>query len=174
MGPMFANYLAARSEVVAAIDRIDPETMAANNGAPSSYAFATDAARVQRSCIRSRVQLGFLAVSRWDTHANQGASSGQLASLFLPFAQGISALARGLGPPMRTRRLWCFRSSAGLLPRMEMRGQTTATGIWCGSWAARWPAEKFTGSGRELNGAALHGGRDLPVTGLPHRVGGDL
>ncbi|HEY1887809.1 MAG TPA: DUF1501 domain-containing protein, partial [Roseiarcus sp.] len=98
MGPMFANYLAARSDVVAAIDHIDPETMAANNGAPPSYAFASDAARVGALMRQdSRVQLGFLAVSGWDTHANQGAASGQLASLLSPFAQGMSALARSLG-----------------------------------------------------------------------------
>jgi uncharacterized protein (DUF1501 family) len=36
MGPIFADYVAARSEVVAAVDRADPEMMAANNGAPSS------------------------------------------------------------------------------------------------------------------------------------------
>src|SRR5580698_8881534 len=61
MGPMFANYRAARSDVVAAIDRADPEMMAANNGAPPSYAFASDAARLGTLMRRDlRVQLGFL------------------------------------------------------------------------------------------------------------------
>jgi uncharacterized protein (DUF1501 family) len=45
-----------------------------------------------------RVQLGFLAVSGWDTHANQGGASGQLAGLLSPFAEGMSTLARSLGP----------------------------------------------------------------------------
>ena len=74
--------------------------LAANNRAPSTYAFANDAARLGALMRRdTRVQLGFLAVSGWDTHANQGgASGGQLAGLLAPFAKGMSALARSLGP----------------------------------------------------------------------------
>ncbi len=73
--------------------------MAANNGAPPSYAFASDAARLGTLMRRDlRVQLGFLAVSGWDTHANQGGVNGQLAGLLSPFAEGMAALARSLGP----------------------------------------------------------------------------
>ena len=85
MGPMLANYIAARGDVVAAIKNADPEMMAANNGAPSSYAFASDAARLGTLMQRDpRVQLGFLAVSGWDTHANQGASAASLLACCLP------------------------------------------------------------------------------------------
>ena len=99
MGSMFANYVAARTEVVAAIQQADPEMMAADDGALSAYAFAGDAARLGALMRRDlRVQLGFLAVSGWDTHANQGGVSGQLADLLSRFAKGMSALARSLGP----------------------------------------------------------------------------
>jgi uncharacterized protein (DUF1501 family) len=99
MGPMFADYVAARSDVAAAIDHADPEMLAANNGAPSSYAFTGDAARLGTLMRRDpRVQLGFLAVSGWDTHASQGGASGQLAGLLSLFAEGMSTLARSLGP----------------------------------------------------------------------------
>jgi uncharacterized protein (DUF1501 family) len=46
MGPMFADYVAARTDVRAAIEQADLEMMAANNGALSAYAFASDAVRL--------------------------------------------------------------------------------------------------------------------------------
>jgi uncharacterized protein (DUF1501 family) len=54
MGPMLANYVAARSDVVAAIDHVSAEMVAANNGAPSSYAFVGDAARLGTLMHRTR------------------------------------------------------------------------------------------------------------------------
>jgi uncharacterized protein (DUF1501 family) len=165
MGPMFANYLAARSEVVAAIDQIDPETMAANNGAPSSYAFANDAARVGALMRQdSRVQLGFLAVSGWDTHANQGAAAGQLASLLSPFAQGMSALARSLGPAYAETAIAVLSEFGRTVAQNGNAG--TDHGHGNVMWLMGGPVAggKVHGEWTGLDDAALHEGRDLPVT----------
>jgi uncharacterized protein (DUF1501 family) len=165
MGPMFANYLAARSEVVAAIDQIDPETMAANNGAPSSYAFANDAARVGALMRQdSRVQLGFLAVSGWDTHANQGAAAGQLASLLSPFAQGMSALARSLGPSYAETAIAVLSEFGRTVAQNGNAG--TDHGHGNVMWLMGGPVAggKVHGEWTGLDDAALHEGRDLPVT----------
>ena len=116
MGPMF-DHVAARTDVRAAIEQADPEMMAANNGAPSAYAFASNAVRLGTLMRRDpRVQLGFLAVSGWDTHANQGGVSGQLVGLLSPFAQGISALARSLGPAYAETTIVAARSRKTAMP----------------------------------------------------------
>jgi uncharacterized protein (DUF1501 family) len=48
------------------------------------------------------LEVAFMDVSGWDTHANQGAASGQLANHLLEFGQGLAALSRDLGGAMRT------------------------------------------------------------------------
>ncbi len=117
MGPMFADHVAARTDVRAAIEQADPEMIAANNGAASAHAFASDTVCLGTLMRRDpRVQLGFLAVSGWDTHANQGGVSGQLAGLLSPFAQGISALARGLGPAYAETTIVAARSRKTAMP----------------------------------------------------------
>ena len=164
MGPMFANYLAARSNVVTAIEHADPEMMAANNGAPSSYAFAGDAARLGTLMRQDpRVQLGFLAVSGWDTHANQGGVSGQLASLLSPFAAGMAALARSLGSAYADTVIVVLSEFGRTLAQNGNVGTDHGHGnvVWLmggpvngGRVLGEWPG---------LDDAALHEGRDLPI-----------
>jgi uncharacterized protein (DUF1501 family) len=165
MGSMFANYVAARTNVVAAIEQADPEMLAANNGAPSTYAFANDAARLGALMRRdTRVQLGFLAVSGWDTHANQGgASGGQLAGLLSPFAKGMSALARSLGPLYADTMIAVISEFGRTVAQNGNAGTDHGHGnlIWLmggsvvgGKVHGEWPG---------LDDAALYEGRDLAV-----------
>jgi len=164
MGPTFADYVAARREVVAAIDQADPEMMAANNGAPSSYAFASDAVRLGTLMRRDpRVQLGFLAVSGWDTHANQGGVAGQLAGLLSPFAQGMSALARSLGPAYAETTIVAISEFGRTLAQNGNAG--TDHGHGNVMWLMGGPVVggKVHGEWPGLDDAALHEGRDLAV-----------
>ena len=162
MGPMLANYIAARGDVVAAIKNADPETMAANNGAPSSYAFASDAARLGTLMQRDpRVQLGFLAVSGWDTHANQGGIGGQLAGLLSPFADGMAALARSLGPAYSETVIVVVSEFGRTLAQNGNAG--TDHGHGNVMWLMGGPVTggKVHGEWPGLDDAALHEGRDL-------------
>jgi uncharacterized protein (DUF1501 family) len=165
MGSMFANYVAARSDVVAAIEQANPEMMAANNGAASTYAFATDATRLGTFMRRdSRVQLGFLAVSGWDTHASQGdASSGQLTNLLSPFARGMSALARSLGPVYADTTIAVISEFGRTVAQNGNAG--TDHGYGNVMWLMGGPVAggKVHGEWPGLDDAALHEGRDLEV-----------
>ena len=165
MGPMFANYVAARTDVVAAIEQADPEMMAANNGAASTYAFATDATRLGALMRRDpRVQLGFLAVSGWDTHANQGgAGGGQLAGLLSPFAKGMSALARSLGPTYAETTIAVISEFGRTVAQNGNAGTDHGYGnvMWLMGGAVA--GGKVHGEWPGLDDAALHEGRDLAV-----------
>jgi uncharacterized protein (DUF1501 family) len=46
------------------------------------------------------LEVAFTDIGGWDTHANQGASRGQLANRLQEFSQGIAALYRDLGDRM--------------------------------------------------------------------------
>lgn len=46
------------------------------------------------------LEIGFASVGGWDTHANQGASQGQLATRLRQFGDTLAAFARDLGPRM--------------------------------------------------------------------------
>lgn len=46
------------------------------------------------------VEVAFAEVGGWDTHANQGAATGQLANRFTEFSKGIAALYQDLGDRM--------------------------------------------------------------------------
>jgi uncharacterized protein (DUF1501 family) len=88
----------ARQELMNDFKNIDMEQKMANNGAPSPFGFARDARRIAQLMARdSRVQLGFMDLGGWDTHVNQGSSTGQLARNLQQLGQGIVALKDGLG-----------------------------------------------------------------------------
>ena len=166
MGSTFENYVAARKEVVAAIRQAAPEMMAADNGALSAYAFVSDAARLGALMRRDpRVQLGFLAVSGWDTHANQGgASGGQLPGLLSPFANGLSTLARSLGSAYAETTIVVISEFGRTLAQNGNAGTDHGHGnlIWLmGGLVA---GAKVHGEWPGLDDFALYEGRDLAVT----------
>ena len=75
---------AAHREVMATMDEAGQkkEMQEANNGAPLPNGFPDDAARLARLMHRdARVQLAFMAVGGWDTHANQGAEKLRIRSI---------------------------------------------------------------------------------------------
>jgi uncharacterized protein (DUF1501 family) len=93
--------IATRGECLASLDPSaqEKEQMAANNGAPLPNGFPDDAARLARLMRNDpNVQLAFVALGGWDTHAGQGNARGQLANRLSPLGVGLAALANGLGP----------------------------------------------------------------------------
>ena len=97
LGKSYSDGIAARKELLA--DANSSEQKIANNGAPLPNGLSIDTARLGR-LMRSNpdIRLGFIAVGGWDTHANQGNGTGQLAGRLRPLADGLATLARELGP----------------------------------------------------------------------------
>jgi uncharacterized protein (DUF1501 family) len=163
-------YQASREshrDVMASLEQgdVESEMMAANNGAALPNGFTADAARLARLMRNDpRVQLAFMAVGGWDTHAAQGAGTGQLANRLRPLGQGLAALADGLGPALQ-QTVIVVMSEFGRTVRQNGNGGTDhghGNVMWLlgGSVAGgrvhgRWPG---------LDSAALYEGRDLAVT----------
>jgi len=146
-------------------DSMDHEMQVANNGAPLPTGFPDDAARLAKLMRNdARVQLAFMAVGGWDTHANQGAATGQLANRLQPLGQGLAALASGLGPVFDDTAVVVI-SEFGRTVRQNGNGGTDhghGNAMWLmggrvagGKVYGRWPG---------LDSGALFEGRDLAVT----------
>jgi uncharacterized protein (DUF1501 family) len=72
------------------------EMQAANRGAITTKGFELTAERMAR-LMRSQYRLGFVDVGGWDTHVNEGASRGALASNLTSLGLGLASFAQSLG-----------------------------------------------------------------------------
>jgi uncharacterized protein (DUF1501 family) len=152
----------SRQSVMAALDE---DMQAANNGAPLPNGFPSDAVRLAKLMRKDpRIELAFVGLGGWDTHANQGAAQGQLANRLAPLGEGLAALAQGLGPELE-RTLVVVMSEFGRTVRQNGNGATDhghGNVMWLlggraggGNVLGRWPG---------LDESRLYEGRDLAVT----------
>jgi uncharacterized protein (DUF1501 family) len=167
MSQAYRESQSARHEVVNAMD---PASMAreekeANNGAPLPNGFPGDAQRLATLMRRDpNVQIAFMALGGWDTHANQGGATGQLAQRLQPLGAGLAQLANGLGPVFDETTVLVISEFGRTLRQNGTGGTDHGHGnvMWVmggnvagGKVHGRWPG---------LEQSALYEGRDLAVT----------
>jgi uncharacterized protein (DUF1501 family) len=75
---------------------LQEEMIRANRGAPNAQNFVAETQRIA-TLMRGQYRLGFIDVGGWDTHVNQGSTSGQLANNLSNLGQGLAAYADALG-----------------------------------------------------------------------------
>ncbi len=146
-------------------DDLEREMTAANNGAPLPNGFPDDAVRLA-TLMRNdaRVQLAFMEVGGWDTHANQGGASGQLANRLSPLGSGLAALATRLGPAF-DETVVVVVSEFGRTVQQNGNGGTDhghGNVIW--ALGGRVNGGRVLGQWPGLDSSALYEGRDLAVT----------
>ncbi|TFW10316.1 DUF1501 domain-containing protein, partial [Oxalobacteraceae bacterium OM1] len=162
MAAAFRQAQSARKEMLSSLDQ---EMQMANNGAPLPNGFPDDAARLATLMRRdARVQFAFMALGGWDTHANQGAATGQLANRLQPLGDGLAVLAERLGPLFEDTAI-VVMSEFGRTVRQNGNGGTDhghGNAMWLlGGTVA---GGKVYGDWQGLSEARLHEGRDVPVT----------
>ena len=164
----YADGRAAHQEVMDAAverDREDAHMMAADRGAPLPNGFPDDAARLA-TLMRNDpgIQLAFVALGGWDTHASQGAASGQLANRLAPLGQGLAVLAERLGP-LFDDTMVLVMSEFGRTARENGNGGTDhghGNVMWL--LGGKLDGGKVYGEWEGVGDDALNEGRDLPVT----------
>lgn len=138
------------------------EMMAADNGAGNPAGLAREA-RQLAALMRAdpALRIGFLSAGGWDTHANQGAATGLLASRFANLARGLVQLHADFDRP------------GDLVLVLSEFGRTSAENGARGTDHGRGNALWMIG--RQVAGGQVHGrweglargnlneGRDLPV-----------
>jgi uncharacterized protein (DUF1501 family) len=158
-------YADGREAHRSVVQSASAEMQAADNGAPLPNGFPGDAARLAKLMrANASIELAFVALGGWDTHARQGAGSGQLASRLAPLATGLAALASGLGS-MFEHTTVVVMSEFGRTARENGNGGTDhghGNVMWVlGGGVA---GGKVMGEWRGVGDDALNEGRDLPVT----------
>ena len=157
----------SRREVMGSMEPndIEREMTAANNGAPLPNGFPDDATRLA-TLMRNdaRVQLAFMAVGGWDTHANQGAASGQLANRLTPLGIGLSALASRLGPVFDDTAVVVLSEFGRTVHQNGNGGTDHGHGNVMWLLGGRIQGGKVHGQWPGLEASALYEGRDLAVT----------
>ncbi|MDM5178119.1 DUF1501 domain-containing protein [Massilia sp. DJPM01] len=162
-GRAYGEGRVAHKEVMQAA--MSQEMQAADNGAPLPNGFPDDAARLA-GLMRSdpRMQVAFIALGGWDTHANQGAASGQLANRLAPLGLGLATLAQRLGP-MFAHTTIVVMSEFGRTARQNGNAGTDhghGNAMWL--LGGRVAGGKVYGDWQGVGDDALNEGRDLPVT----------
>lgn len=167
LGAAYRAGRAAHGRVIADLtdDEHSEEMRRADNGAPPPQGFALDARQLARLMRRNpSLQLAFMQLGGWDTHFNQGGSSGQLANRLKPLGEGLLTLATELGP-LFDDTLVVVMSEFGRTVRQNGTGGTDhghgnvmwllGGGLDGGKVWTDWPG---------LDDTALYEGRDLAVT----------
>lgn len=156
---------AAHTRILADLSMPDAENSPADGGAPPPNGFPLDAQQLAQLMRREpRLQLAFLALGGWDTHAGQGGSRGQLANHLQPLGEGLALLAERLGPEL-DRTVIVVISEFGRTVRQNGSGGTDH-----GHGNAMWVLGGKVGGGKvygdwpSLAESALYEQRDLAVT----------
>ena len=141
------------------------EMQMADGVAPLPNGFPDDAARLANLMRNDpNIQLAFVALGGWDTHASQGAAKGQLANRLTPLGLGLEVLARRLGPLFDDTTI-VVMSEFGRTARENGNGGTDhghGNAMWLlGGGVA---GGRVLGDWQGLADGALHEGRDVPVT----------
>ncbi len=138
------------------------EMLVANNGAGPARGLVLDARHLGTLMRGNRaLRLGFLSAGGWDTHSNQGNTSGQLANNLGALATALVQLRRDFSQPNdvvvvasefgRTSAENGTRGTDhGHSNAMWLMGSRVQGGRWHGAWDG-------------LASGNLHEGRDLPV-----------
>lgn len=163
----YRESVEARREVLASLNpaAMEREQMAANNGAPLPNGFPDDAARLARLLRNdANVQLAFVALGGWDTHAGQGTARGQLANRLRPLGEGLAILAERLGS-LLDDTVVVVMSEFGRTAR-ENGNRGTDHGHGNAMWVLGGPVAGGRVHGRwpGIDGSSLHEDRDLSVT----------
>lgn len=143
----------------------EAEMMAASKGAPNASNFAAETQKVARLLVGStQTQLAFLALGEWDTHVNQGSSTGQLAGHLSSLGEGLATLVRELGAAYKDTTIVVMSEFGRTVRENGNRGTDHGHGnvMWVLGGNVR--GGKVYGDWRTLEESQLHEGRDLPVT----------
>jgi uncharacterized protein (DUF1501 family) len=150
-----------RSEVMQDVG--DEMLKTGGRNAVNARGFEGEARRIGR-LMRERVALGFVDIGGWDTHANQGAATGALASRLGELSRGLVGLADEMGPEAWSRTVVCVASEFGRTFRENGNRGTDhghGTTYWFLGGGLR--GGRILGRQQPLRADTLFQNRDLPV-----------
>jgi uncharacterized protein (DUF1501 family) len=167
LGAAYREGRKSHQEILADLNSepVSPESKVADNGAPPPQGFSLDASQLATLIQRNPgLQLSFMQLGGWDTHVNQGGSSGQLANRLKPLAEGLVTLTTQLGPQMANTMI-VVMSEFGRTAKQNGTGGTDhghGNVMWV--LGGRLNGGKVYGQWPGLDDSALNEQRDLAIT----------
>ena len=139
------------------------EMKSANRGAISTKGFELTAERMARF-MRTQYRLGFVDVGGWDTHVNEGAAQGQLASNLTSLCKGLATFADTMGDEWNNTVVFVlFESFTAPSAKTATPETDHAHGSWpTGCWAVRSMAGAIVREQVRVERRSLFQDRDYP------------
>jgi uncharacterized protein (DUF1501 family) len=94
--PAVASGLELRRQVAQSMESLSEEMRSAGRDALSIKGFELEAERIAR-LMRDEYRIGFVDIGGWDTHVNEGAAQGALATNLTGLGRGLGLFAQSLG-----------------------------------------------------------------------------
>jgi uncharacterized protein (DUF1501 family) len=170
LGAQVSEGFSVRDEVMR---EMSTEMDAANRSAITAKGFELEARRIAK-LMRDNYNLGFVDVGGWDTHINQGAASGYLASRFDELGVGLAAYAQELGPDWRDTTVVVMSEFGRTFRQNGNRGTDHGHGsvFWVMGGSVR--GNQVAGEQVRVEQASLFQNRDFPVLNEYRAVLGGL
>jgi uncharacterized protein (DUF1501 family) len=138
------------------------EMDAANRNAITAKGFELEARRIAK-LMKNNYNLGFVDVGGWDTHVNQGAATGYLASRFDELGVGLAAFAQEMGSAWRDSTVVVMSEFGRTFRQNGNRGTDHGHGsvFWVMGGSVR--GNQVAGEQVRVEQATLFQNRDFPV-----------
>lgn len=149
------------------------ELDAASRNAAPAKGFELEATRIAR-LMKDRYRIGFVDVGGWDTHVNQGAGSGYLASRLDELGRGLAAFAQEMGTQWRQTSVVVISEFGRTFRQNGNRGTDHGHGsvLWVLGGGLR--GGRIAGEQIRLEQGTLFQNRDVPVLNEYRSVLGGL
>lgn len=159
MGTQVSEGFSVRDEV---LREMSAEMDAANRKAITAKGFELEARRIAK-LMKNNYNLGFVDVGGWDTHVNQGAATGYLASRFDELGVGLAAFAQEMGSAWRDSTVVVMSEFGRTFRQNGNRGTDHGHGsvFWVMGGSVR--GNQVAGEQVRVEQATLFQNRDFPV-----------
>lgn len=171
--PAVTGGLELRRQVAQAMQQLSDEMRASSRDALSIKGFELEAERMAR-LMRDSYRIAFVDIGGWDTHVNEGAAQGALASNLTGLGRGLSIFAQSLGAEWKNTVVVVLSEFGRTFRENGNRGTDHGHGSVYWVLGGAISGGRIAGEQQSLERADLFQDRDYPVLNDYRAVLGDL
>jgi uncharacterized protein (DUF1501 family) len=160
--PAVTSGLELRRQVAQTMESLGEEMKASGRDALSIKGFELEAERIAR-LMRDDYRLGFVDIGGWDTHVNQGAATGQLATNLTGLGRGLTAFSQALGAEWKNTVVVVLSEFGRTFRENGNRGTDHGHGTVYWVLGGSVAGGRIAGREQSLERADLFQDRDYPV-----------
>ena len=171
--PAVTSGLELRRQVAQTMQQLAEEMRTASRDALSIKGFELEAERMAR-LMHDSYRIAFVDVGGWDTHVNEGAAQGALASNLTGLGRGLSVFAQSLGAEWKNTVVVVLSEFGRTFRENGNRGTDHGHGSVYWVLGGAISGGRIAGEQQSLERASLFQDRDYPVLNDYRALLGDL